>query len=475
MKMRKIALAISTLALAPSAFALDLTTGVPAGNIFYIGGASAQTPGLAVALGKFCNATTGNLKTYFDIQDGKQAFVYTCDAATAASGLTVGSKFVVAKVDAGGSWSGLDPVVNRTDASKLRFPTLTDAVVGTPTFANSAVTAGTAAGDIMWDDGTSVAGHTEAGVKMIPDFALSDVSLNLFKARGKAIGSSSNYSVKGTFGGQGFGVIVSPSLYAALQTDQGISTSCAATDGSCQPSISKAQYANIAAGTKGLLQQLLPATTLSSTKTLLISRRSTSSGTQAASDQYFLNFPCNATTASTLGGAGAPVSATFTDTPGGVGTVVTVQLESSTGNVKSNVKGAAGFAIGVVSLENAESGFSPAKYVKINGVSPTYYKGVADTTQKKAIVNGLYDFAYESHMVVSSQAVAANANVDLLASALRADLANGSNLTTSPGLFGDPTAVGKATYGTTGNSAASMHTSQFSRGQNECKTGVYKY
>jgi len=466
MKMKKIALAVASLALAQSAFAVNLTTGVD--NVFYIGGASAQTPGLARAVVKFCNPA-GTLKTYLDTIDGKQAVVWTCSSATAASGLTVGSSFVIAKVDAGGSWAGVDPTVNHT---QLRFPDLANAVDTVPSYTNSGITAGTLTGTVPWDDTTTTGtSGTLKGTLAYPQFSFSDVSVNTFKARGKAI-TGTNWTAKGAFAGQGFGVIVSPSLYTALQKDQGISTSCAATDGSCQPSISKDQYANVVYGTRGFLQNLLPNTTLSGSETFRISRRSDSSGTQAASDSYFLNKPCNSGT--TLGGGLTPKASNFTD--GGVGTATTVVAESSTGNVKTNVSTAAGFAIGVVSLENLESSIGGAKYVKINNVSPNYANGSPDTTQKINAVNGLYDFAYESMLVISTTEAPANSAADKLAElGFLADQGNGANLTTSTGLFGDPASATKAALGSTGNTTGSLHTSNYSRGQNECKARLYYY
>jgi hypothetical protein len=453
MKIKHIALSIALAMAAPAAFAVDLSAGVAASNIFYIGGASAQTPGLAKAIQKFCS---GTLATYTDTQDGKQAFTWTCSSANnATSGLT--GPFVVSKVDAGGSFAGVNPVTNHTT---MRFPDITNATVGGTPFANGAITVGSLAGSVPWNDGVAVPANI-AGVQKFPQMALSDVSVNIWRARGNSI-PTTGFTVNPIFAGQGFGIIVSPSLYTALQADQGLT---ALTGVAAIPSISKQQYANLVSGQNGISLNLLPNSATATT--LRISRRSGTSGTQAASDVYFLNNPCESGT--TLGGSLVPKAAgVFTDLGG---TTVTVVAESSTGNVKTNVSTAAGFALGVVSLENAESGLGGAKYVKIDGVAPTYYNGVADTTQKLAVINGQYDFAFEAVMVTNDIETPAGGTAQNLADKIVADQKDGANLTTSTGLYADPT-NNTTRFNTPANT---NNTSNYTRNQNECKPALYVY
>lgn len=453
MKIKHIALSIALAMAAPAAFAVDLSAGVAASNIFYIGGASAQTPGLAKAIQKFCS---GTLATYTDTQDGKQAFTWTCSSANnATSGLT--GPFVVSKVDAGGSFAGVNPVANHTT---MRFPDITNATVGGTPFANGAITVGSLAGSVPWNDGVAVPANI-AGVQKFPQMALSDVSVNLWRARGNSI-PTTGFTVNPIFAGQGFGMIVSPSLYTALQADQGIPAT--ATGAAAIPSISKQQYANLASGQNGISLNLLPNS--ATAPTLRISRRSATSGTQAASDVYFLNNPCESGTK--LGGAlTAKPASVFTDTGG---TTVTVVAESSTGNVKTNVSNAPGFALGVVSLENAESGLGGAKYVKIDGVAPTYYNGVADTTQKLAVINGQYDFAYEAQLVTNDIETPAGGTAQNLADKIVADQIDGANLTTSTGLYADPSSPQRFN-----GAANTANTSNYTRSQNECKPALYVF
>jgi hypothetical protein len=452
MKIKHIAIAIAAAMAAPTAFAapVDLST---YNYTIYVAGASAQTPGLAKAIVKFC---TGTVQTFVDTQDGKQAFVWACPVANPTTSGITGS-FVVAKVDAGGSFAGVDPVTNHTT---IRFPDLTTADDTPTTNINSAVTVGAAtAGTVAWNDGKAT-GSTAAGTFVYPQIALSDVSVNIWRARGNAI-PSTGFTVNPIFAGQGFGVIVSPSLYTALQADQGLT---GLTGVAAIPSISRQQYANVSQGVAGVSLNLLPNS--ANATALRISRRSDTSGTQAASDVYFLNNPCSLGTV--LGGALTPKAA-GTYTVSGP-TTLTVVAESSTGNVKTNVGTATGFAIGVVSLENAESGLSGAKYVKIDGVSPTYYNGVADPTQKLAVINGQYDFAYESTLITNDIETPAGGAAQTFADKLVADQKNGANLTTSTGLYADASSTQRLLNATT-----MANTSNYSRSQNECKPAVYKY
>ena len=50
----------------------------------------------------------------------------------------------------------------------------------------------------------------------------------------------------------------------------------------------------------------------------------------------------------------------------------------------------------MISLEKKDGDLGSGRFVKINGSSPTYPDGVnLDSTRRKAILNGTYDFAVE--------------------------------------------------------------------------------
>lgn len=463
MQVKSIVLAVVSALTATSALAADLTAGVPAANIFYVGGASAQTPGLAKTLASFC--VTGAMTTYADAS-GKNDFVFACSNAKAtsttgvATTFTAGAKFVVVKMDEGGSFNGVGPVAVASDISATGYnlPTFVDITnCGTP---NPAVTI---ASSIL---GTTVNGGscTKETTQRHPKFGFSDVPKTIWAKRGQLLASDdANLTQVAGFAGQGFGVVVSSALYAALQADQ-------ATTG--QPSISSNQYASlvqagaaggavnsavwdillpksaalVAAGGSALTATWPPATTLT------LARRVATSGTQAASDIYFLNAPCEIGTS--LGGGNTPSTAgTYVDNGNYTSTVnFIVKEESSTGGVKTDV--ASGYAIGVISLENAQSGLTGgAKYVALNGVNP-----VADANQKAAIVNGTYDFAYETALILPKGVSVPFAN------ALVKDMGDGNNGTIA-GLYTDPAnAAGALVEG---------ETNHYTRGNNACKKAAW--
>jgi len=468
MKIKKIVLALTAALAAPVAMAApaDLAT-VPANNVFYMSGASAQTPGLAKTLVSFCS---GAMETYSVGTSATNSFVYYCPSAKAttasgvSTGFTAGAKFLVHKMDQGGSFNGVGPVAPA--GSLVGFPAFGNHLACTATVSpvlNAGLIAGTQAGNC--------ANGTAGAIR--PQLGLSDVPKSIWAARGQlnAVDNASLNAIGG-FAGQGFGVAVSKSLLNDLQRDQGL-----VVDGVGQanvPSLSTNQYAAIAQakadggvwdilfpnsaklvanGSAALTTAWPPATQLT------LHRRVGTSGTQAASDVYFLNNPC--LSSSTLGGnitptagAAADVAATYADTAFYTSTVnFLVNERSSTGGVRTGLA-AAGYALGVLSLENLEVNIGGgAKYVKINGVSPT-----VDALQKANLVNGTYDFAYELELLTAKPAAA---NVATLATALSKELANG-NVGTA-GIYSDPNA-GFFVEG---------ETSHYTRGNNACRKATW--
>jgi hypothetical protein len=470
-KIRHIVLAVATALTATSAFAVDLTAGVPVGNIFYIGGASAQTPGIAKTLAAFCNA--GAMTTYAD-STGKNDFVFSCSNAKAvttptaanptgvSTSFAAGAKFVVVKMDEGGSFNGVGPVATASDISATGY--------NLPTFANPADCPGTAVTIPASILGTTINGGlcNKETTQRHPKFGFSDVPKSIWVKRGQLLAADdANLTQIAGFAGQGFGVVVSSALYAALQADQ-------ATTG--QPSISSNQYASLvqAGGALSTVNSavwdiLLPKAAAAAAAgtalpagiaawppatTLTLARRVPTSGTQAASDTYFLNNPCEVGTA--LGGGKTPSPAgTYVDSGNYASTVnFIVKEESSTGGVKTDV--ASGYAIGVVSLENAQSGLTGgAKYVALNGINP-----VVDALQKANLVNGTYDFAYETELILPK-------GVSIpLATAMTKDMGDGSNGLIA-GLYTDPAnAAGALVEG---------ETNHYTRANNACAKATWAW
>ena len=237
---------------------------------------------------------------------------------------------------------------------------------------------------------------------------------------------------------QVFGVAVSPDLYTALQTAQGL-TGCGidSLSAACQPSISKAQYTSIVSESFNTAKQEIN-TILgvgNNGDLLTVCRRVSTSGTQASSNQYFLNAYIGGDGAA----AGALAPAGLPDySPANTGlTSFDVQEGAGTGNARTCLSNA-GYALGVLSLENAvdlttRAGGQRAdrkfRFVKINGVAA--YDGANNTATAKA---GQYDFWF------TSQKYGHTANGTAVVNAIDAKLGT-VNL---PGLFGNDLADAKA-------------------------------
>lgn len=186
---------------------------------------------------------------------------------------------------------------------------------------------------------------------------------------------------------QGFGVAVSNSLYTALQTAQGL-TGCGANDltPACQPTVSRAQYASIATSTFNSAKASINSLFGVPQAKLTLCRRASTSGTQAASNQFFLN---------TLTGNGpnfgAEVPATAAQFGPGVVSTFEVKEGAGTSNARDCLN-AAGYGIGVLSLENVPAATSGYRFVKLNRV-----EGFNAASASKATgISGEYEFAYQA-------------------------------------------------------------------------------
>ncbi len=420
MQVKKIVLALAVTFVAPSAFAADLSTGVPTENIIYVAGATAQTGGLALSVARLCGQ--GNTLLTLSQSGALTGKGWKCNTASGTTytnlpGVT--GPFVVLKNE-GGSLNGINPMRDGSTQSQLDITNCT--VTGT----NAVCPAGLVAKPV----------HV----------GFSDLSEKIFSAKNQlATQSAGNtYTADISLGQQqGFGVIASAELYAKMAADQGVAT----------PSISRSQMASLMTQTVSPWGILLPKTAAGSLPTtdLTLLRRSTSSGTQAAAELFFLNNPC------AKGSVGGSATATVGSSAGQDFGDLIVKQASSSDTVLSGA--ASGYAIGVVSLENAQPA-SGWKYLAIDGVHP----GAANSPdyQKKNILNGSYQFVYEPVMFMNTKSTlgaSTLANIVRFKDGFVQDLGVGENLATSNGLVGDPTAA-SADFG--------ANTSGYSRSGNEC-------
>jgi hypothetical protein len=464
MNMKKIVIAVGLALGSTSVMAVDLTSGVAAGNTIYIAGATAQTANISKAI---VNACTTTPDAYVDDSDGKSAVVWVCPTAVTAGNISTGKtssgltgKFIVVKYEVDGSFSGVGPLIN---GNTITYPILTDATDNTAAGASTSLyTNANIKGRVSFTNSTNA--H-------VPDIALSDVEVDIWRARGNEVNGSplatTGYTQSQVYALQGFGVGVSPLLYAAMQTDQGInSATCSAS--ACQPSISRAQYASLvqSGGQIAVWKKLLPNTpvaNLPTGATVRIAARVATSGTQASSDMYFLGLPCqNGSSAAALNPAGALTTtdtATTTGVTGYPSTSVVVARLSSSSSVRTSLE--TDYTIGVLSLENGEPTSGVLwKYLKVDGASPTFFNNVADSTQKKTTKVGQYSFAYNMALV---KRTSASANSATFADYIVSSQGDGTIVASSKGLLADPQAEG--TFDTNG-------TTRYSRGGLSCSAFV---
>jgi hypothetical protein len=251
---------------------------------------------------------------------------------------------------------------------------------------------------------------TPDGATAQPAGGFSDVEAGLFGISVAAAGTEADANVT-----QAFGVVVTPNLYRELQVAQGIFTSVALAntgdatyDPAKAPNITSSQYASIAKAGGGYQADWTPLLgTAGAGKNVYLARRVATSGTQAASNAFFLKNPC----ATGAAGGSLPPAALADSTA-----TFIVSEGSGTGNVKTTMTGintavavgtapAQNFGIGIVSTENnwrnetaANEGY---RFVKVDGVHPE----AGDTVFSRATsVNGQYNFVMEMKSFVANTA-----------------------------------------------------------------------
>lgn len=262
--------------------------------------------------------------------------------------------------------------------------------------------------------GTTAAGYvysntvTCTNTADIPaDLAISDVraqEIYKFYSNVPKTVKFDNYS-QVPLGLQGFGLVVNWTMYKALQDAQATAGSLASTCStdanralaSCQPSVRSVDYASLVknGGTKSAaIFGLSPLTKLT------LVRRDDLSGTQSASNIYFLRNSCDIGT--TLGGGVAVLdqetdTATFAMTKKPTSGSVRDALGDTSSSSNAPVSG---YAIGALSLSNRSITADSYNFVKIDGMAPTvnplgdgmpYYKA------RTAIANGDYNFAMTAY------------------------------------------------------------------------------
>lgn len=363
-------------------------------SVVYLAGASATSSNYVSALNQLCANAGG---TVTNLSSGTNQFAVRCSTNFAGIPGVNAVSFNVA----GGSFTAVTTSAG-TDTANFINP-----IASTP---SSIVFTG--------------ARKSEGGFLDIDGSAFSPADL-------AAAGLEESPATEVASFGQVFGVAVSPALYTALQTAQGL-TGCGidSLTPACQPSITRAQYTAIASVAFNTAKQNVNAIlgVGSEGDRLTLCRRASTSGTQASSNAYFLNGFVGSDGAN--GGALGEASAADYAVESTGNNAFDVKEGPGTGDARVCLSDA-GFRLGVLSLENApdlttRSGGQRAdrkwRFVKINGVN-AWGAGTNHTATAK---NGSYDFWFVSHKYGHTT------NGTTVVNAIDAELGKGLD---RPGLF----------------------------------------
>jgi len=353
MKLRMLAIAAAAL-LSTQAHALQPTAFAAATKV-YFSGATATTNAFGALFTQNCAAGTRDDYTL----TGNAGFstIYTC-TLNATNDFGVGAiNIVFQKLNAGGSGAGVYPVSNNAPVTFIDETTC-----------NGTTKLCTGQKPVIPDGGISDLNLEvfNAAVNKPAEFATASVGTNWVESANAAgiPGASYVQTV--------FGLGVSGPLYAALQADQGTTGVPTVSPAAVAQIIAK-NYAFDVLGWKPLLPNSAAAVT---SKSITICRRVNGSGTQAAANAFFLNYPFYSPTIE-------PAN-TGDTAPGQY--IVDAQSESS--GVRTcllNAGTAGNYAIGHLSLESDDTS-STWKFVRIGNQTP----GTAFAR------DGRYNYMYDS-------------------------------------------------------------------------------
>ena len=218
--------------------------------------------------------------------------------------------------------------------------------------------------------------------------------------------------------GQLFGVAVSNEVFTALQTAQGIANGAPLADGSNWPSLTRdtirgllmAQYTTWSAAVRGVVL----AGTLDD---LTICRREQGSGSQAASNQFFENYPCDTAYLPRADTGGVQVGTLFVKENTSSTNAKNCLNDAGSGGANA-VVGVPTGAIGVLSYNGNPGGTETWKWIKIDGVQPTFQNAML----------GKYDFWYESQIAYNNNALGNTLEIPL-AAAIAGELSKPDRIT----------------------------------------------
>ena len=388
----------------------------------FVGGASALSGSIGGLFTQNCAVGT---RTDYKLTTVSVAYptpasfgtIYACTVIAGNDfGLPTGSNVMFQKRDAGGSGIGVYPVSNNTAIDFIDPTSCTGPASGT--------------------------GTCTALIQRVSDGGVSDVEPAVFAAPLNTPPESVGASLGNLFTSQPinqtiFGLTVTNALYTALQTQQGLTAAQ-------RPNISHVAAAqmlrsNFLTDPIGWKLLLPTASQAAQESQVTICRRVNGSGTQAAANRFFLEYPFNTVNPMEPLGAGDSTVATH----GTATKQLFVVDNSATADVRNCMvaaNAAGGFALGHISVENAET--AAWKFVKVSGQEPS----------RDEAKNGRYGYIFESTGQTSTLApanVKAFLNTFFLGAGKPANLAQLSAATqngvmANPSVCPDPFGTGTA-------------------------------
>ena len=384
--------------IAAAILSMSAYAAAPTANItIYAAGASAQLNSVSGIMTSLCKpnvGTTQQIEFYqgFGTSTGASGTgqnnnlrAFRCDLASTDPQL-VGKKvlFVYSAID--GSASGVQFVARGLPRQFIKFESCPSSPSVASTPATSSATVPTGSKQFNCNGAGPGATSTVTTEAQVPVAGASDVEPSVFVGSNVPAGQTdmtavdlANLKVNGSRAVI-FGVVANRAMWAALLGTPNpvmpVTTAVSGTNGltnttngvfneTLRPSIAKWQYRSIAQGNLNDMVYLTATDTTPGTPGLLkLARRVDGSGTQTASNIFFLNNPCGSPLAASLPAATASFSGgNFAVTEG-----------SATSDVLKVIQDSTTPALGVVSLENPERGA-----YTLNAI------GTADTTPKQAI------------------------------------------------------------------------------------------
>lgn len=376
---------------------------------YYIGGASTQAGAVSIIVPTLFASTTP-IVTITQTVPGTVGTVNTLTGYYGMSNPTytgTSQPLLVVYNSTNGSFAGIGELIyNGAPASSPWFESkiLTLGASGTALSCNLTTAPYTC---------TSTDGSKDAFVQI--DMALSDVQPSEGYPGVITPGVGSNLSLNqlviANTGLEGFGVAVNPALYVALQIAQGLApagTTAPVLGAAAQPNLQSVDVTSLFSE-QGAIKSAADLLQNSDATPITVVERTFDSGSQAATDIYFMNNVCG-----NVGFAGAlsPVSIGDGGAAGLNPGLYNVLQESQTPNVKADLTGTAtaGYAVGVLSLTAVPAQTATNwQFVKLDGVSPNYSAaGVVDAKQRNAFASGAYKFAVDMSASYRKTTAAAN-------------------------------------------------------------------